>query len=55
MSPPGAKYVRVEILKDSALPVKLVDLGYDPRVAGVNTRITSTGFMPVDVISITLA
>lgn len=53
-SVPGAKSVRIEILKDSVLPTKLTQLGYVPRQVGVNSRITSTGFVPVDVIEITL-
>lgn len=54
VSPPGAKEIKIEILKDSDLPTKLARIGYVPRHFGVGTRITSSGFMPVDVIEITL-
>ena len=53
-SVPGAKYVRADIRKDSALPVKLVDLGYDLRHCGVSTQIANGNFLPVDIIEITL-
>ena len=54
VSPPGEKHLRVEIPRKSALPSRLLELGYAVRAAGVGTRITPSGFMPVDVIWVTL-
>jgi hypothetical protein len=54
VSPPGAKHIRVEIPKESSLPVKLADLGYHLRQCGVSTRIANGNFLPVDTIEITL-
>jgi hypothetical protein len=53
-SPPGTKRLRVEIQQDSALPARLLELGYSVRSAGIGTRITSGKFMPVEVIEIKL-
>jgi hypothetical protein len=54
ISVPGAKNLRIECKQGSALPAKLSELGYSPRHCGMNTRIVSGGFTPVDVIEITL-
>jgi hypothetical protein len=51
---PGAKFMRVEVTKDSSLPAKLAQLGFAPYHANVGTRITSCGFTPVDVLEISL-
>ena len=51
---PGASSVRIEIAKDSDLPVKLAELGWNPIQCSSGTRITGRGLMPVDVIEITL-
>lgn len=53
-SVPGAKVVRLEIPKESALPSKLRDLGYDPRHCGATTRITPNGFKAIDIVEIAL-
>ena len=51
----GTKVVRVEMPKESALPSKLRDLGYDPRQCGRTTRITPAGrFTTTDIIEIIL-
>ena len=50
----GTKVVRVEIPKESALPSKLRDLGYDPRHIGMTSRTVSGGFTSVDIIEISL-
>ena len=52
VSVPGHKELRIEIPKDSALPAKLYDLGYDPHHHCATTRITAGAFTTVDVISI---
>ena len=58
VSLPGTKNLRVELPQNSALPARLLELGYSVRAAGITTRITGStenhGFMPVDVIEITL-
>jgi hypothetical protein len=51
---PHTKELRVECRKDSSLPAKLVELGYDPHHCETRTRIESGKFMSVDVISILL-
>ena len=53
-SVPGAKYIRVEILKNSALPTKLAEIGYVPRLCSTGIRIIDGSFKPVDVIEVTL-
>ena len=58
-SAPGAKYLRIECKQGSALPAKLIELGYSPRHCGTGTRLTSgntpeTIFLPVDILEITL-
>ena len=53
-SPPGAKNLRIETPQNSALPTKLLELGYAVRSAGINTRIEGGSFMPVEVIDISL-
>ena len=58
VSPPGTKRLRVELPQNSALPARLLELGYPVRAAGITTRITggteNHGFMPVDIIEFTL-
>ena len=54
VSPPGTKRLRVEIQHQSALPTRLLELGYSVHSAGINTRITSGKFVPVEVIEISL-
>ena len=51
---PGHREVRIEIQKDSDLPTKLVDLGYQPHHYAAETRIEANQFIQVDIISITL-
>jgi hypothetical protein len=46
--------LRIECKQGSALPAKLIGLGYNLRQCATNTRITSGGFMPVDVIELSL-
>lgn len=53
-SVPEGRVLRVEIPKDSTLPIKLAELGYDPLQCGATTRITSKGFKAMDVIEISL-
>lgn len=53
-SVPGAKSLRIECRQGSALPSKLVGLGYSPRLCSTGMRIVSGGFTPVDVLEITL-
>jgi hypothetical protein len=43
VSTPGAKNLRIECVQGSALPAKLIELGYSPRHCGASTRITGTG------------
>ena len=52
---PGAKSIRVEAAKDSALPTKLAALGWNPIQCGASTRVTNGGIEPVDVIEVSLA
>jgi hypothetical protein len=40
---PGVKHLRIEVLQGSALPAKLIELGYSVRTAGTGTRITPRG------------
>ena len=54
ISTPGAKYLRIEILKNSPLPARLLEVGYSVRAAGSTTRIALGNFAPVDIISVTL-
>ena len=54
VSVPGHKELRIEVPKDSALTVKLSELGYQPHHCCVTTRITAGAFTTVDVISIML-
>ena len=55
---PGTKHLRFEVRRDSALPAKLIELGYAVRHAGTTKRATGDaedqGFAPVDVIELTL-
>jgi hypothetical protein len=72
---PGAKHLRAEVPRGSALPAKLMEFGYSIRHCGAGTRLTPggnveiitehstgkpiarhhAGFVPVDIIEITLA
>jgi hypothetical protein len=55
ISPPGAKHVRIEIPKDSTLPIKLAeDFNYHPIQCGTNMRVTNEGFVQTDLIEITI-
>ena len=68
-SVPGVKDMRIEVPQGSSLPAKLTELGYEVRHAGAGSRIANnaiteiidartvhhSGFMPVDIIEITLA
>jgi hypothetical protein len=40
---PGSRDLRIEMPQGSALPSKLLELGYDPRHCGSSTRITAHG------------
>src|SRR6476660_7167999 len=53
-SPPGQRLVRIEIAKDSPLPVKLVEMGYNPIQCGSTMRTMNSGFVQVDIIEISL-
>ena len=53
-SPPGQRLVRIEIAKDSPLPVKLAEMGYEPILCGQTMRTVSSGFVQVDIIEISL-
>ena len=48
------KYLRVEVTKNSSLPSRLLEFGYDVKAGGSTTRVTSKGFLPVDLITFTL-
>jgi len=50
----GCKFCQNRNRKDSDLPVKLAELGWNPIQCSSGTRITGRGLMPVDVIEITL-
>lgn len=56
--PPGTRSLRFEARRDSALPAKLIELGYAVSHAGTTTRITGDtedhGFTPVDIIELAL-
>jgi hypothetical protein len=59
ISAPGAKFLRIECKQGSALPAKLMELGYSPRHCGTGTRLNSghtpeTIFLPVDILEIKL-
>lgn len=54
VSLPNHSRLRIEMRRDSNLATKLTDLGYAPRHCGANTRLTSKGILPVDIIEITL-
>ncbi len=49
VSAPAERDLRVEVPHGSELPDRLFDLGYDPRPAGTNTRISGGLFVPVCV------
>ena len=53
-SVPGAKNMRIETPQNSALPTKLLEIGYSIRSAGIGTRISAGKFLPVEVIEISL-
>ena len=52
VSVPGHREVRIEVPKNSPLPVRLTELGYQPHHCCVTKRITAGAFTTVDVISI---
>ena len=52
VSPPGTKNLRVALPQNSALSARLLELGYSARALVGGTE--NHGFMPVDVIEITL-
>jgi hypothetical protein len=54
VSIPGLKEIRIEVPKDSALPTKLRELGYQPHHHCATTRIAAGAFQTVDVVTITL-
>src|SRR5262249_24365047 len=54
VSQPGLRDMRIQIPKNSALPTKLVELGYSPRACGVGLRAEGGKFLPVDIIEIIL-
>jgi hypothetical protein len=54
VSRPGVKEVRIEIPKNSPLPVKLSELGYHSRLCSTGTRIHTGAWVSVDVVEITL-
>lgn len=54
VSPPGAKYIRVEIPQGSSLPVQLEKAGHRLRHAGMTTRIDGGIFHTVDVLELDL-
>ena len=55
---PGTKHLCFEVRRDSALPAKLIELGYAVRHSGTKTRIIGGaedhGFTAVDIIEFTL-
>jgi hypothetical protein len=50
----GEIHLRVEIPRESSLPSKLIEFGYDVKAGGVSTRIEAGAFLPVDLITFTL-
>jgi hypothetical protein len=56
---PGTKHLRVEVRRDSALPAKLMEFGYNVRHSGTGTRLTpgttDAGWLPVDIFDISLS
>jgi len=53
ISPPGARLVRIEIPKNSTLPIKLAeDFNYHAVQCGTGMRTTNQGFEPTDLIEI---
>lgn len=45
VSPPGSREIRIECVQGSALPAKLIDLGYSPRHCGVGQRLVPGGMI----------
>src|SRR5262249_18477866 len=54
VSRPHVKDVRIQMPKNSSLPVKLRELGYDPQSIGVGVRAQTGKFLPVDIIEIVI-
>lgn len=54
VSLPSNPRLRIETRRDSNLASKLVQLSYAPRLCGVNTRLTSSGIIPIDILEIKL-
>jgi hypothetical protein len=52
ISPPGARFLRIECPRGSDLPVKLAH--YNPVAAGSTMRTTNLGLFPADVFEISL-
>jgi hypothetical protein len=51
VSPPGQRFLRVEIPQPSGLAGELRDLGYQLRLAGSNERIWGGRILPVSVFT----
>lgn len=54
VSPPGDKLIRIECPENSALPIRLAELGYKLSFLSPGTRNTASGIIPVDVIELKL-
>ena len=54
VSVPEHRELRIECRKDSALPVKLAQLGYSPRCCETRMRAEAGKFVSVDVIAFVL-
>jgi hypothetical protein len=54
VSVPGHRELRIECRKDSILPSKLKELGYNPHHYCATTRITAGKFLPIEIIEISL-
>jgi hypothetical protein len=51
---PGHREFIIHCRKDSVLPSKLAELGYEPRQCGATTRIAAGTWLPVDIVSFVL-
>jgi hypothetical protein len=54
VSIPGHREMRIEVRKNSTLPVKLSELGYQPHHCCATSRINAGAFETVDVIAVML-
>ena len=52
---PTGKMLRIEVVKEFTLPAKLIELGFKVWAVGQNTRVTPYGFLPFNVIEISVA